>query len=374
MKRILTYVTLLSIMFFAYTSSLYGQQYVSQSAWAVGLVRGLGWEQNGIPLQPSIMDYFDLLSGRYFVNVELNHYATRLGRIPDTLTYNVNIQHSGRYHLVVYVYGNPLMITIDNDTVSSQVSAGWNYQDLGMYILKRGMHRISITIPQGSSISAFYLSSFASPAIQPKGGWVANETLDYGAEAQTLIMSMDVYNQLPIVSQIPFNVSGNGNIRELAFQLPSDPDVTLGLTFGGSSKGYVVVDNSVVINYGAIGPKTVPLKLKTLNLSQGQHIAVLKVVSGQMPTGFIIYRHNSTEESCVALMRALGFNMGLAYEAVPFDIALNSLNMLIAMEKKKPVSNNVFLSGMPVKEAELPSQKVLRTYHESISPMKPFEF
>ena len=142
-------------LFFSFVTVSYGQQYVSQGDWAVGLVRGLGWEAQGIPQQATLTDYFDLLSGRNFITVNLGDYKTRLGVLPDTISYNVSVQHSGRYRLIAYVYGNPLMFTIDNQpTASSVLSSGWNYEDMGEFILKRGVHKLSITIPQGGASNA----------------------------------------------------------------------------------------------------------------------------------------------------------------------------------------------------------------------------
>jgi hypothetical protein len=361
-------------LLFSYVSISYGQQYVSQGAWAVGLVRGLGWEAKGIPQQPTLQDYFDLLSGRNFLSVDLRNYKTRLGKLPDTITYNMDVQHSGRYRLVAYVYGNPLMFTIDNQpTAASTLSSGWNYEDMGTFILKRGVHKLSITIPQGGSIGALYLSSYAENAIQPEGGWVADKALDYGTEARTMAMAMDMAGQLPVRAQIPSTIRGGQNVREFIFQTPSDPVVNFSMAFSGASKGYVMVDNSIVIPYDTAVEQSFRINLKALSLSQGQHIAYMKVLSGQMPVSFIINQHNDTPEAYVSLMRTKGFTMGFANQYVPLNIAQASLGNFIAqVTKKTPTA--LYLAAMPVvKETELPSQKVLRTYSEPISPMKPFE-
>lgn len=362
------------ILIFSLTKQVYAQQYVSQGAWAVGLVRGLGWEAKGIPQQPTLADYFDLLSGRNFINVNLKDYKTRLGTLPDTLTYNLNVEHCGRYRLIAYVYGNPVMFTIDNEpTASSTFSNGWNYEDMGVFTLKRGMHKLSITIPKGGSIGALFLSTYAENAIQPKGGWVANKALDYGAEARTMALAMDAQGQLPVKAQIPSTIRAGQNVREFVFQAPSDPVINFNITFPGPSQGYVMVDNSIVMPYDTASEQSFSINLKSLVLSQGQHIAYLKVLSGSMPASFIINQHNDTPEAYVSLMRTKGFNMGFAYQPVPFTIAQGSLGELIALVTKKPAQNAYTLEVMPAAERELPSQKALRTYSEPISPMKPFE-
>ncbi|MGC8756174.1 MAG: hypothetical protein ACP5QW_06610 [bacterium] len=352
----------------------YAQQYVSQGSWAVGLVRGMGWEAKGIPQQPTLSDYFDLLSGRNFITVDLKDYKTRLGTIPDTLTYSINVAHSGRYHLIASVYGNPIMFTIDNQpTASSTYSNGWNYQDMGVFILSRGTHKLSITIPKNSSIASLYLSSYLENAIQPKGGWVANKALDYGAEARTMALAIDVADELPVKSQIPSTIKTGQNVAEFIFQVPSDPIINFGIAFGGASKGYVMVDNSIVIPYDTSNTSSFSVNLKALDVSQGQHVAYLKVLSGQMPASFVINQHNDTPEAYVALMRTKGYTMGFAYQPVPFNIAQTSLGTLIASVTKKAPENAYYLAAMPAKEKELPSQRALRTYSEPISPMKPFE-
>ena len=362
------------LLFWPLSTVSYGQQYVSQGAWAVGLVRGLGWEAQGIPQPATLTDYFDLLSGRNFITVNLGDYKTRLGVLPDTITYNVSVQHSGRYRLIAYVYGNPLMFTIDNQpTSSSTLSNGWNYEDMGEFILKRGVHKLSITIPKGGSINALYLSSYAENAIQPEGGWVANKALDYGTEARTMAMATDAAGQLPVRAQIPSAVRAGQNVREFVFQAPADPVVNFTMAFPGPSKGYVMVDNSIVLSYDTSAEKSFQISLKAINLSQGQHIAYLKSLSGQMPDSFMINQHNDTPDACVSLMRTKGFAMGAANQYVPLNIAQASLGNIIAqVTKKSPAA--LSLEAMPVvKETELPSQRALRTYHESISPMKPFE-
>ncbi len=362
------------LLFLPLSSVSYGQQYVSQGAWAVGLVRGLGWEAKGIPQQATVTDYFDLLSGRNFITVNLGDYKTRLGVLPDTITYNVSVQHSGRYRLIAYVYGNPLMFTIDNQpTASSTLSSGWNYEDMGEFILKRGVHKLSITIPQGGSINALYLSSYAENAIQPEGGWVVNKALDYGTEARTMAMATDVAGQLPVRAQIPSAIRAGQNVREFIFQAPADPVVNFAMAFPGPSKGYVMVDSSIVLSYDTSAERTFQISLKAINLSQGQHMAYLKVLSGQMPDSFIINQHNDTPDACVSLMRTKGFTMGAANQYVPLNIAQASLGNIIAqVTKKSPTA--LSLEAMPVvKETELPSQRALRTYNESISPMRPFE-
>lgn len=361
-------------LFFSSVTVSRAQQYVSQGAWAVGLVRGLGWEADGIPQQPTLQDYFDLLSGRNFVTVDLRDYKTRLGVLPDTISYNIVVQHSGRYRLIAYVYGNPLMFTIDNQpTASSTLSNGWNYEDMGTFVLKRGIHKLSITIPQGGSINALYLSSYAENAIQPQGGWVANKALDYGTEARTMAMAMNSTGQLPVRLQLPSAIRAGQNVREFIFQAPSDPVINFNMSFPGPSKGYVMVDNSIVMTYNTADEPDFQVNLKAIDLAQGQHIAYLKVLSGQLPASFMINQHNDTPDAYVALMRSKGFSMGFAYQYVPLQNAQASLgNFIVQVTKNKPSA--VSLAAMPVvKETELPSQRALRTYKESISPMRPFE-
>ncbi len=361
-------------LFFSSVTASHAQQYVSQGAWAVGLVRGLGWEADGIPQQPTLQDYFDLLSGRNFITVNLGDYKTRLGVLPDTITYNIVVQHSGRYRLIAYVYGNPLMFTIDNQpTASSTLTNGWNYEDMGTFVLKRGIHKLSITIPKGGSVNALYLSSYAENAIQPQGGWIANKALDYGTEARTMAMAMNSTGQLPVRLQLPSAIRAGQNVREFIFQAPSDPVINFNMSFPGPSKGYVMVDNSIVMTYNTADEPDFQVNLKAIDLAQGQHIAYLKVLSGQLPASFIINQHNDTPDAYVALMRSKGFSMGFAYQYVPLQNAQASLgNFIVQVTKNKPSA--VSLAAMPVvKETELPSQRALRTYKESISPMRPFE-
>ncbi len=361
------------LLFLSSVSPLHAQQYVSEGAWAVGLVRGLDWESKGIPAQPSLMDYFDLLSGRNFVNVDLKTYATRLGVMPETLTYNVNLAHSGRYRLIAYVYGNPVMFTVDEEpTASSAISNGWNFEDMGTLVLKRGVHRLSITVPRGSSIGAVYLSSLAVDAIQPKDGWVASKVLDYGTQASTMAMAMEAADKLPLKARIPTTIKTGANVREFMFQLPADPVINFSMLFASASKGYMMVDNSIVITYETSGGRT-PLNLKTISLGPGQHIAYLKVLSGQPPYAFGIYQHNDSPDAYVALMRSMGYNVGFAYQPVPYYVARSLIGQLIARVVKKKPSEEIYLTGIEAKETELPSQMVLRTYKEPISPMIPFE-
>lgn len=373
-KNLIIFLVFSLVFSTSFLNSGYAQQYVSQGAWAVGLVKGLGWESKGIPQQPTLSDYLDLLSGRNFITVNLKDFKTRLGIMPDTLRYTLNIAHSGRYHLIAYVYGDPIMFTIDNQpSVSSIYSNGWNYEDMGMFILSRGTHKLSITIPKNSSIGALYLSSYLENAIQPKAGWEVNKALDYGAEARTIVLAMNVEGELPVKSQIPSTIRIGQNVEEFIFQAPVDPVINFSIVFGGTSKGYVMVDNSIVMPYDTSAEQSLRINLKTLNISQGQHIAYLKVLSGQMPVSFIINQYNDTPDAYIALLRTKGYIMGLAYQPVPFNIAQSSLGTLIASITRKVPENAYYLAQMPAKENELPSQRALRTYKEPISPMRPFE-
>ncbi len=349
----------------------YGQQYVSQGAWAVGMVRGLGWEAKGIPVHPSYMDYFDLLAGRYTLQVDLKGPGAKQGAMPDTVTYMINVPHCGRYNLIATVNGAPILFTVDDEpTVSSQYSYGWNYEQMGNFILKRGMHRLSITRSKDSGIGAVYVSSYAVNAIQPAGGWVANKALDYGTEARTMAMSMDLTDALPVRSQVPFVIRSQQNIREFIFYTPSDPVISFDMTFAVPSKGYVMLDNAAVLDYDTGNAYPKQINLKPLSLPKAQHIAYLKVLSGAMPSSFIIKQRNDSPEAYVSLMRTKGFTMGLASQLVPLNIAQASLGQFIALSAPKQAPA-VKLAQAPV-TAELPSQKALKTYSESISPMQPF--
>ena len=114
----------------------YAAQPVSQGAWAIALVKNAGWEKAGIPAKPSMNDYYDLLSGRNFINVNLRGYTARLGDTPDTFVYSINAAHSGRYHLIVYVTGNPLYFALDSVSTASSPAGSWGYQDIGTFILR----------------------------------------------------------------------------------------------------------------------------------------------------------------------------------------------------------------------------------------------
>lgn len=59
------------LLFLSLINPLYAQQYVNEGTWAVSLVRGLGWGNKGIPSQPSLMDCFDLLSGKNLVKITI---------------------------------------------------------------------------------------------------------------------------------------------------------------------------------------------------------------------------------------------------------------------------------------------------------------
>lgn len=58
---------------------------------------------------------------------------------------------------------------------------------------------------------------------------------------------------------------------------------------------------------------------------------------------------------------------------VPYDVAQTSLARLMTMVAKNKPEGGISLTGMAAKKTELPSQTALRTYKESISPMRPFE-
>ncbi len=338
----------------------YARRYVNQGGWAVGLVRGLEWEKKGIPAHPSLTDYFDLLSGRNFINVNLKNYVARHGTVPATLTYNVNISHSGRYNLIAYVSGNPVMFAIDNkSTVSSTLSRGWNYEEIGSFTLKRGMHKLSVTIPRGGTISALYLSSLVVNSIKPKGGWAAKKIIDYGTEAGTIVMAMDIAGKLPVKARIPFTVKAGDDAYEFIFQLRSDSIINFRARFAGSSKGYIMVDNSTVIPYNVANGQAPIVNFKAFNVARGRHIAYLKILSGKPPSVFIINQHNNSPNAYVSLMRLMGFSMGSAYQPVPYNIVKASLGKLMTKVVKKTPRKNIHPASPPLKQINLPTDVTL---------------
>jgi hypothetical protein len=66
-------------------------------------------------------------------------------------------------------------------------------------------------------------------------------------------------------------------------------------------------------------------------------------------------------------------NNDIINQPVPYDIAMASLAKLTAMMAKNKPAGALALEEQPVEKTELPSQKVLRTYKESVSPVLPFE-
>lgn len=338
-----TAVAILALLWFAHP--LYAQQYVSQGTWAVALVRGAGWEKAGIPAKPYLNDYTDLLSGRNFINVNLRGYAARLGDTPDTIVYNVNVAHSGRYHLIVYVTGNPLFFAIDKTSTSSTASGSWGYQDLGTFILSRGMHSLSITMPAGGSVAAVYLSSFASATIAPPGGWNTAQALDYGTEAQTLGMLLHVYDQLPVIYTIPYRVRSAAGASQFAFQTPSNAVVNLTLSFQGPSSGYVMVDSSVVFTYSTRDNPAIPVNLGAVSLGPGMHSAYLKVQSGQMPVSVVINNHDISSATLANIMRTKGYNIGMEGQPVDYGNAVNAMRRL--QLDAKAVNAAYYSPGLP---------------------------
>ncbi len=321
----ITIAILASIWF---SHPLYAQQYVSQGTWAVALVRSAGWEKAGIPAKPYLNDYTDLLSGRNFINVNLRSYTSRLGDTPDTLIYNINVAHSGRYHLIVYVTGNPLFFAIDKTSTSSRASGAWGYQDLGTFVLSRGMHTLAITMPEGSSIAALYLSSFVSVNAAPEGGWNTVKVLDYGTEASTIGTLLHAYDQLPFAGTIPYTVQSARDASKFMFQTPSNAVINLTLAFPGHSEGYLMIDSSVVFTYSTMDNQAAPVKLGAVSIGTGMHTAFLKVISGQMPASVVINRYDSSPAVFAGIMRARGYDIGIENQPASYNSAVNALSKL----------------------------------------------
>lgn len=309
-----------------FSSPSYAQQPVSQGAWAVALVRSAGWEKDGIPATPYMTDYYDLLSGRNFINVNLGNYTTRLGTQPDTILYTIHAAHSGRYHLIVFVQGRPVFFTIDDrPSVASKTVDQWTYQDLGTFILDRGEHRISITMPEGSFLSAVLLSSFVSDNIAPAGGWNTAGALSYGAEGETLGMMLHAYDQLPVTGKIPSTVQSLKDARKFMFQTPSNAVIAMTLTFAGPSKGYVMIDSSAVFTYSTMDMETAPVKLPAVSLGAGMHAAFLKVQSGPMPASVVINSYDKSAAAFAGLMKTRGYDIGVDDQPVLYGGMVNAL-------------------------------------------------
>ncbi len=325
MQRVKFIAFLILAVFPWFSQPLYAQQYISQGSWAIALVRSAGWEKDGIPARPYMNDYYDLLSGRNFINVNLRSYTSRSGDTPDTLIYRVNVAHSGRYHLIVYVTGNPLFFGIDKTSVASSSSGAWGYQDLGTFILSRGMHSLSITIPEGCSIAALYLSSFASGSVAPVAGWYTSGILDNGTAVQTMGMMLHTYERLPVSGTIPYTIQSGGNADKLMFRTPSNAVISLTLAFPGPSDGYVMIDSSVVFNYSTPGNQAIPVKLGAVSIGVGTHTVFLKVNSGQMPASVVINNLNTSPDAFASVMNAQGYNFGPNNQPASYSSAVNAL-------------------------------------------------
>ena len=335
---------------------VYAEPPVSQGSWAIALVRSAGWEKQGIPAKPYMNDYYDLLSGRNFINVNLRSYTSRLGSMPDTLIYTINAAHSGRYHLIVYVTGNPLFFAIDKASTASTASGTWGYQDLGTFILSRGMHSLYITIPEGSSIAALYLSSYASGSIEPSSGWNTSATLDNATAARTMDMMLHAYNGLPFAGTIPYTIQSGPGAVKFMFQTPSsDNIVTMQLAFPGPSAGSVMIDSSVVFTYSTMDNPSAHVQLPAVSLGAGTHSAFLKVQAGQMPVSFVINKLNSSPQSFLDSMQAYGYNFGMANYAASYSSAVHALGRL---SQKSSVINNAYytpaIATPPVSNTALP--------------------
>ena len=290
-------------------------------------------------------DYYDLLSGRNFINVNLRSYTSRLGSMPDTLIYTIQAAHSGRYHLIVYVTGNPLFFAIDKTSTASTASDSWGYQDLGTFILSRGMHSLYITIPEGSSIAALYLSSYASGSIEPANGWNTYATLDNATAARTMGMMLHAYNRLPPAGTIPFTMQSAGGTGKFMFQTPSDTIVALQLSFPGPSAGSVMIDSSVVFTYSTMDNPSAPVRLPAVSLGAGTHTAFLKGEAGQMPVSFVINRLNSSPQSFLDSMQARGYNFGMANYAASYSVAVNALGRL--SQESRVINNAYYTPAIP---------------------------
>lgn len=350
------YIAFLIFVFMYSPHASYAQQYVSQGAWAVYLVRNAGWEKNGIPIKPFMNDYFDLLSGRNFINVNLRGYTSRLGDTPDTLIYNINAAHSGRYHLIAYVTGNPLFFAIDKTSTASAASGTWGYQDLGTFILSRGIHSLHITMPGGSSIAALYLSSFVSDIVAPAGGWNTAGTLYYGAEAETIGMMLRSYDQIPLTGTIPYTVQSSKDTSKFVFRTPSSAVMNIALTFTGPSAGYVMIDSSVVFTYSTMDNHTPPVKLSTISIGAGVHTAFLKVQSGQMPVSVVINSHDTSAAAFAGLMRTKGYDIGIENQPVFYSSTVNVLAKF--KQDAKAVYDTYYTPGLseaPVEDHEFSS-------------------
>lgn len=308
--------------------SSYAAQPVTQGSWAVALVRTAGWEKAGIPAKPYIDDYYDLLSGRNFINVNLRGYTARLGDMPDTLVYSVDAAHSGRYHLIVYVTGNPLFFALGKTSAASTSSGTWGYQDIGTFILSRGTHTLYVTVPAGSSIASLFLSSFASDAIAPAGGWNTSAPLDTAALVQTLGMFLHAYDRLPVSGTIPYTIKSAANAEQFSFRTASNTVASLALTFPGPSNGYVMIDSSVVITYSTTDIPAASVHLNPVSLGPGMHTAYLKVQSGHLPASVIINSLDASPEAFIPLVTDRGYAPGSQNEPVSLSSALQTLARL----------------------------------------------
>ncbi len=390
-------------------------QPITQGEWARRMVMALGLDDEAVRPGASDSEYVEFLSGDPLLPLRVEGAAAR--PIPPgarletdaaeprlralraaaggvTATYRVRVPAGGVYALRMAGQGGAQRWRIDGgDPVTSPPAdpdapalrlAGASSSPapseprlVGYFVLARGEHTLSVTIPSGGALSAFELVRQPFPHVRPPGGWDPAEPLTFGVKAVTMVQLMQIEDRLPDLPRA--SVTREGERFEtarparpaIADRSPGDPSAGSWMRGGpgGAALSYEVTLREACV-YSVLarmagrgsarfrldarversvttpgsGERFAWLRVSTLPLGAGAHRVDVRLGEGVGLDSFKLVCRDPDPEASLLLLRDLGFEEKFPGDPVTAPLAAGNLDTPFFRDRMQSLMASFFVS------------------------------
>lgn len=339
-------------------------EFITQGEWAKQLVKALGLEETGIPEKATIDDYISLLKGGESIHIPVEQIPGR------NLIHNINVINSGVYTLFVQSGASALILRIGENVRFIQNGNGRSELIFGgKYILKRGVHQLTI-IPQDSgAIGSVYLLAPCMPKVEPPGGWQPEKPLTFADKAVTIIKALNMEDRLPAEKSIKINITDQEHIE---FSLPESGVYSFFIASSTPMESEWFIDNC--FHASLINPNNsngfIWKEVGTFPLFAGKHTITNRLKKGKINNSLLIVKRDTATINYMTLLKKLNPLEGELHKNVSVEVAAaNLLNPVFALRKTKGPEAFFYIEENEL--PRMPSEKEKPPYTEPISPVLP---
>jgi hypothetical protein len=331
-------------------------------------------------------DYFTLLSGRLGISIDISKAEEiETGKAEKRegyrfFGYKFYVTQSSNYLLRVKISGKPQLWTIDGEqTVEVTPDPHHEWTTVKSYTLSRGLHFISIAVPQQSKIEAIEFDSRCTMKVEPPGGWKPGKKLTFADKSATMAKVMDIEHRLPIKRFHTLRRLSRGGEAitsedKYIFEAKKGGVYTISINVRGSGIQHWFVDGCPMppITYRLSLKKPVWYDVATVSLDEGVHVIRCVTISGAGNIRAIIAERDSDSRFYVNILKDIGYEEGLPTEYVKMiDAKKNIAKMQLELK-----SRGIALFRSPHQPAalppeRLPSERIAPSYQIPLSPILP---